>query len=770
MAPGRDAGAGDRPRGAGGGGGAARPDAAIDGSSIVATDAGLPPVCPAAATPPPPSVDSVGACGATLSLGGALQVAPAGAGQAYLRCGTVGSETTWQVRLSPDASRLAAVTSTGTIRLFATDDWREITQLASPIGQLDAAAFSPDGKMLAAVSRELGAVTLWQADSGQLIRSIAVPARSTIGGPSSALAFSSDGRLLVTSLEANVDLATNTVTDWSGKPIVPASPAPTDFDVASDDGNLVFAAQLRFVGCDRRVLLQASYPAGNAGFASGVSLLDLTGEPGLGGNLYAEIQAAASNDGRWVALIASDEGDPPPPPGLRLFDAASGALYASDGSATGKVVGFSPDGSELYLDLTSEIVVRAVPTLAILRRLPMAFSGALAAVSPLGPLIVSTPTMSFWLDPAKGTVLRQALFPISAPTFSADGRYGVASGGGALFHFWRETDATALCAPVAPPAGAAVATMALSPDGRTLGLERADGAVELRPVDQSGEVGALQATVATGFVPPHFATMRIANGGARMAVEGTPDPVASDPATSPSNVGVFDDTGQLLIAPAISSDGPPWLHLALSPDGGELAYVTGDLSGQQLAVASVDSNAVIFTTPLGPPLDGVDSFSADGTRLALPALDGMEIWRLADGQEESVVGNGGGPAWASAFSSGWTYLAEPTFPQNGAGVSYVSPYLSIWNPATATELARIDPLDLDSPARVDDSGTIVVADEMVTHTLATSWYALFVYDLPSATERRMFRTTSSEGEPVLTFAGGNRILTRLGSALALWCR
>ncbi len=58
----------------------------------------------------------------------------------------------------------------------------------------------------------------------------------------------------------------------------------------------------------------------------------------------------------------------------------------------------------------------------------------------------------------------------------------------------------------------------------------------------------------------------------------------------------------------------------------------------------------------------------------------------------------------------------------------------------------------------------------MTHTLATNWYALFVYDLPGATERRMFRATASDGEPVLTFAGGNRILTRLGSALALWCR
>jgi hypothetical protein len=377
----------------------------------------------------------------------------------------------------------------------------------------------------------------------------------------------------------------------------------------------------------------------------------------------------------------------------------------------------------------------------------------------------------------EGNFVRQVAFPISAPSFSADGRYGVASGGSALFHLWREADATPLCAPVAPPAGAAVATMALSPDGRTLGLERTDSAVELRPVGDGGEIGAPRTTVVTGFAPPYFPTMRIANGGARLAVLGNPDPIGPYTPTTPSTVGVFDDTGQLLFASPIYPYGPPWLHLALSPDGKEVAYVTGSSmvqpvgeSAEQLAVAAVDSNAVIFTIPPGPPFDdGIDSFSADGTRIALPAEDGIEIWRLADGQEEQAIGDTpGGAAWAASFSPGWTYvsarISAPT------GTPYVPSFVEISNRATGTELARIAPLDIESPAQVDDTGSIVVADEMVTHTLASSWYALFVYDLPSGTERRMFHTTSSEGEPVLLLAGGNRIATRLGSTLALWCR
>lgn len=776
AAPNRDFGGDDRTTGAGGTSGQARPDAAIvrapDAGGIIRTDAGLPPVCPAAGSPPPASVDSVGTCGASLSTGDTLRLGPALAGQTYLRCGTVGSETTWQVTLSPDASRLAALTSSGTVRLFATDDWHEIAQLASPIGQLDAAVFSPDGTALATVSRELGAVMLWRPDNGQLIRSVTIPAQTTIGDPKSALTFAADGRRLVTSLDAIVDLSTGTVTDWVGNPIASGGPARTDMEVARDITHLMFPDQLRLVGCETRLLVQARYPAGNAGTAPGVRLFDPTGGRkgvSLAGGLYAEIGGvAASNDGRWVAL-ASYSDDPPPKLGLGLYDAGSGALYVSDGSATGQLVGFSPDGTELYMATTFEIVVRAVPTLAVLRRLPLPAGGKLMAISPLGPLIVSTTDASLWLDPSTGAVLRQVAFPISAPTFSADGRYGASSGGGsALFHLWRETDATALCGPAAPPAGAAVATVALSPDGRTLGLGRADGTVELHDIELNGEVGPLQGTVATGFIQPVYSALRLANHGTRMAVVGTLNPVELR-----SKVGVFDQTGRMLFGRPISPYGPPELQLALSPDGGEVAYVDGGggiVDAQQINAASVDSNAVIFTKPLAGPLTGIDSFSADGSRLALPAVDGMEIWRLSDGQEEAAVGSGGGQTWAVAFSPSWKYLAEPTFPPTGLGIPDILPYLEIWDPVTGSELARIDQLDLDSSARVDDTGTVVVADEMVTHTLVTSWYAPFVYDLASATETRMFRTTSDEWEPALPFAGGARIVTRLGSALALWCR
>src|SRR4051794_37771529 len=62
------------------------------------------------------------ACGA-LMFTAPLTLAPAAAGQAYTRCGTLGPEGGWKVTLSPAGDRLAALTGAGTVRLIAADSW-----------------------------------------------------------------------------------------------------------------------------------------------------------------------------------------------------------------------------------------------------------------------------------------------------------------------------------------------------------------------------------------------------------------------------------------------------------------------------------------------------------------------------------------------------------------------------------------------------------------------------------------------------------------------
>ena len=118
-----------------------------------------------------PGITHVQACGAMLPLSADMHLAPSASEQRYVRCGTIGPERDWKIVLSGDARRVAALTG-GTVPGDATDEgWRELAQLAAPLGRLDAAAFSPDGAKLATLSAETGEVTLWNAANGALARS-----------------------------------------------------------------------------------------------------------------------------------------------------------------------------------------------------------------------------------------------------------------------------------------------------------------------------------------------------------------------------------------------------------------------------------------------------------------------------------------------------------------------------------------------------------------------------------------------------------------------
>ena len=102
----------------------------------------------------------------SFTIGTVMTLAPPAPGQQYLRCASLGPEQGWDVTPSPSGDRLAARTAAGTVRLISTVSWTEVAQLASPVGELDAVAFSPDGTTLATVSSEMGEVTLWRASDG----------------------------------------------------------------------------------------------------------------------------------------------------------------------------------------------------------------------------------------------------------------------------------------------------------------------------------------------------------------------------------------------------------------------------------------------------------------------------------------------------------------------------------------------------------------------------------------------------------------------------
>ncbi|HEY7374781.1 MAG TPA: WD40 repeat domain-containing protein [Polyangia bacterium] len=395
-------------------------------------------------------------CGA-LAFSAPLTLAPAASGQAYTRCGTLGPESGWQVTLAPAGNRLAALTGAGTVRLVATDSWSEVAQLASPLGRIDAAAFSPDGTVLATLSWETGTVALWRAADGSLLQAVPGPPSSGVDTTDAALAFSSDGARLATSLATVIDLQTGASTSW-------LDGTKSTFALQVNPENLSFSggvpaagsvALMRFTGANARLFIQAHYQVGNSPTSTRLSLRDPTtgAQVALLFEMFtrALLGFAISPDGKLVAVgKAAEAAVGGFAAGLSLFDAATGAEVAFDPTFTGMVLGFSPDGARLYTRAADAITARATTDLHAAGQFAWPVDAVFLGISPSGDIVGTVGGQTSWWDPATGAVVRSASYPLAAATWSSDGRFGAGSGDPAsLFHFWREADGAPLCAPAA---------------------------------------------------------------------------------------------------------------------------------------------------------------------------------------------------------------------------------------------------------------------------------------------------------------------------------
>ncbi len=404
---------------------------------------------------------SIATCEA-LAFSTDVRLAPAAPGQRYVRCGTLGPEVDWRAIPSPDASALAARTPAGTVRLLQTSPWREVAQLASPLGQLDAVAFSPDGARLATLSAEMGEVSLWQTRDGALAASFVGPPASTIDAFASALAFSSDGARLATSLGTVIDLATGTATDWR-------SGAPVSVELAANPENLDTGEAiplLAFSAAGTRLFVETQYQIGNSPPSVRLALV----EPGSGQStvlfeMYTRALAgyALSADRRLVALGRMPESQVSGlPPGLYVYDADTGALLTSDPTATAQVLGFSPDGQALYVRDGDTVTTLDAASLQTVSYFPLPAGTVFLGVAPDGPtgrIVGTVAGATTWWHPVSGASVASMPVALSAVSWSADGRYGVATGDpGTLFQLWRESGGQLLCAP--PPSGSPAPALA----------------------------------------------------------------------------------------------------------------------------------------------------------------------------------------------------------------------------------------------------------------------------------------------------------------------
>jgi WD40 repeat protein len=107
------------------------------------------------------------------------------------------SEETTAVAFSPDGSLLARASNDHTVKIWSLHGRTEVATLAGHSRQVENVAFSPDSKLLASVGLD-GIAVVWEVSSGKEFRKFAFqPAYSDniIGGPLAA-AFSPDGKIL----------------------------------------------------------------------------------------------------------------------------------------------------------------------------------------------------------------------------------------------------------------------------------------------------------------------------------------------------------------------------------------------------------------------------------------------------------------------------------------------------------------------------------------------------------------------------------------------
>jgi eukaryotic-like serine/threonine-protein kinase len=230
----------------------------------------------------------------------------------------------WAVAYSPDGKTILTGSSDRTAQLWNVDTGEPIHHaLKHNIDVIAAAfmtvAFNPNGKTVATATAE--EVRVWDAATGQ---PIGPPHRE---GPSSAVAFSPDGSLLLTGSQTGTPWLLDSATGKSLRTLTPAHQGPIDAVALSPDG---------------RTCLTASYADKT------VKLWETASGKAIGQPLQHRVTAAAffaaafSPDSKTVATGGADEI-------ARLWNATTGVPIGQPMRHHGTVwtVAFSHDGKML---------------------------------------------------------------------------------------------------------------------------------------------------------------------------------------------------------------------------------------------------------------------------------------------------------------------------------------------------------------------------------------------------------------------------------------
>jgi WD40 repeat protein len=518
------------------------------------------------------------------------------------------------VAYSPDGKCLATAGADGAVILWDADTGAQLCTLGGHSGALCGVAFSPDGKrLLSAGGQRPGEVRLWDVVTGR--EECAWQAPFGIG----AMALSPDGKRLA------LGGADGTVRIWE---------SGTGKELFSCVGHKSEVTEVAFGG-DGRLLASADNQTVKVWRASDGRELH-----SLGATMWHR-RLTFSPDGRRLAVADNNSAELDSPATIRLWDAATareGLAFQANLDEINSVA-FSPDGQFLAAAGEGQVVQvwdatngREVVALhghkSAIKSLTFSPDGRRLASGSLNPFLSGHPgEVKVWnLGPAPQPLTLHCAGGLNTVTFSPDGQCLASTGPDErTVTIWDAVNGKVLRALAASTfERSTVYDAAFSPDGRWLAAG-------------GGFRGARVWEASTGKL---VLTADDAEGAGVFRVSFSPDSHWLAVPCSEGTIGVWDVTAKkelYKLKPEWKRNRSGWCTSAVfSPDGGKIA-AGGE--GGNIVICDLPSDRQLLTRDCQHDVMTL-AYSPDGLRLAASWVTGrgsMGIFDAQTGQDLFII-------------------------------------------------------------------------------------------------------------------------------------